>query len=174
MRSGDDVAREEGRVVYSEAYGEADLAAGTPMGLQTLFRLYSQTCLELTMAQVRPFHFFEDLRKPFLVVGFFILQERGLVDLEDEVKRYLPEFADAVVGAKRTPLVRPMLVRHLLSHTSGIGFGPGFGYEPENAYEVCYVPLVKKVDRGEITSLAEWCRELAKVPLRRSNELKRT
>ena len=101
------------------------------------------------------------------MVGFFILRERGLVDLDDEVKRYLPEFGDAVVGAKRTPLVRPMLVRHLLSHTSGIGFGPGFGYEPENDYEVCYVPLVKKVDCGEITSLAEWCRELAKVPLRR-------
>ena len=43
MREGLDPAREEGQVVYSEVYGEADLAAGTPMGLQTLFRLYSQT-----------------------------------------------------------------------------------------------------------------------------------
>ena len=66
----------------------------------------------------------------------------------------------------RVPLVRPISVHDLLAHTSGIGFGPGFGYEPENAYEISYVPLVRKVDLGEIQSLAEWCQELAKVPLR--------
>lgn len=66
----------------------------------------------------------------------------------------------------RVPLLRPISVHDLLAHTSGIGFGPGFGYEPENAYEISYVPLVRKVDLGEIQSLAEWCQELAKVPLR--------
>ena len=35
-------------------------------------------------------------------------------------------------------------MRDLLGHTSGIGFGPGFGYQPENYYEVSYVPLVEK------------------------------
>ena len=67
----------------------------------------------------------------------------------------------------RLPLLRPISVHDLLAHTSGIGFGPGFGYDPENAYESSYVPLVRKVDLGEIQSLAEWCQELAKVPLRR-------
>lgn len=64
-------------------------------------------------------------------------------------------------------MLRPISVHDLLAHTSGIGFGPGFGYDPENAYESSYVPLVRKVDLGEIQSLAEWCQELAKVPLRR-------
>ena len=40
--------------------------------------------------------------------------------------------------------MRPICVHDLLAHTSGIGFGPGFGYEPENAYEISYVPLVRK------------------------------
>ena len=155
-------------------------------------------------------------RKPFLVAGFLILYERGLVDLHAPISKFLPEFEAAVVGAKRwkrnmvgmepvvgfdwmndgcnvwtvlnethdqrkkmthtaaqqlwccfrVPLVRPISVHDLLAHTSGIGFGPGFGYEPENAYEISYVPLVRKVDLGEIQSLAEWCQELAKVPLR--------
>ena len=72
-----------------------------------------------------------------------------------------------LVDSGRLPLVRPISVHDLLAHTSGIGFGPGFGYDPENAYESSYVPLVRQVDLGEIHSLAEWCQELAKVPLRR-------
>eukprot|EP00435_Cladocopium_sp_Y103_P012876 s3119_g3.t1 len=137
----------DGQTMHFEAFGHADLAAGQMMRLETLFRLYSQT-------------------KPFLVVGFLILYERGLVDLHDPISKFLPEFEAAVVGAKRLPLVRPISVHDLLAHTSGIGFGPGFGYDPENAYESSYVPLVRKVDLGEIQSLAEWCQELAKVPLR--------
>ena len=78
------------------------------MNSQTLFRLYSQT-------------------KPVLVIGFLILFERGEVLLDDPVEKYLPEFKDAAVGPQRKPLLRPILVRDLLAHTSGIGFGPGFG-----------------------------------------------
>ena len=137
----------DGQMVHFETLGHADLAAGKSMQMETLFRLYSQT-------------------KPFLVACFLILYERGLVDLHAPISKFLPEFEAAVVGAKRVPLVRPISVHDLLAHTSGIGFGPGFGYEPENAYEIGYVPLVRKVDLGEIQSLAEWCQELAKVPLR--------
>ena len=91
-----------------QAHGFADLAGGVALSSQTLFRLYSQT-------------------KPILVVGFLILFERGAVSLDDPVEKYLPEFKGASVGPKRKPLLRPMLVRDLLAHTSGIGFGPGFG-----------------------------------------------
>ena len=38
-----------------------------------------------------------------MVVGFLMLQERGLVDLDAPVAKWLPEFADAVVGTKRSP-----------------------------------------------------------------------
>ncbi|CAE7408438.1 exgA [Symbiodinium necroappetens] len=140
-------AVKEGHVIHFEAHGFSDLAGQMAMNSRTLFRLYSQT-------------------KPVLVVGFLILFERGEVLLDDPVEKYLPEFKDAAVGPQRKPLSRPILVRDLLAHTSGIGFGPGFGYEAENDYESTYVGLVKKVDAGEIHSLAEWCEELAKIPLR--------
>ena len=91
-----------------QAHGFADVAGQVAMSPQTLFRLYSQT-------------------KPILVIGFLILFERGAVLLDDPVGKYLPEFKNAAVGPQRKPLLRPMLVRDLLAHTSGIGFGPGFG-----------------------------------------------
>eukprot|EP00439_Symbiodinium_sp_Y106_P086989 s121_g37.t2 len=130
-------AVKEGTVIHFEAHGFSDLAGQVAMNSQTLFRLYSQT-------------------KPVLVIGFLILFERGEVLLDDPVEKYLPEFKDAAVGPQRKPLLRPILVRDLLAHTSGIGFGPGFGYEAENDYESTYVELVRK----------EWCEELAKIPLR--------
>ena len=63
--------------------------------------------------------------------------------LIDDIQQLKPCF--------RVPLVRPISVHDLLAHTSGIGFGPGFGYEPENAYEISYVPLVRKA--GSLSSL---------------------
>lgn len=117
------------------------------MSSDTLIRLYSQT-------------------KPILVTGFLQLMERGLVGLEDPIARYIPAFSSPVVGDKRKPASRQVTVRDLLAHTSGIGFGPGFGYDPENDYEQVYHDLVKRVDRGEVASLADWCNELAKLPLR--------
>jgi len=70
-----------------------------------------------------------------------------------------------VVGAKRQTPSRPMTLRDLIAHTSGVGFGPGFGYDPEGDYERTYMDLIDRVDRGEITTLAAWCDELAALPL---------
>lgn len=137
-----------GRLLHYEAYGCADLQTQAPLAKDTLFRLYSQT-------------------KPITVVGFMILRERGLVQLEDPVSRYIPSFARLVVeenGKRRAP-VREVTMHDLLAHTSGIGFGPGFGYKPENDYEEVYYDLVQRVDRGELASLEEWCECLARLPL---------
>jgi len=136
-----------GRCVHFHAYGLADICSDVPMKASTLFRLYSQT-------------------KPLTVVGFMQLWERGLVALEDPLSKYIPDFANAVVGDKSKALTRPVTLHDLMAHTSGVGFGPGFGYEVENDYEMWYVELVRAVDLGEIKSLAEWCNRLAKVPLR--------
>jgi len=137
----------EGRLVHLQAYGLSDVCAGTPMSADTLFRLYSQT-------------------KPIMVTGFMRLLERGAVQLDDPVAKYIPAFGKVAVGDKRRPLSRPIALRDLLAHTSGVGFGPGFGYEAENDYESTYVELVARVDKGEIQSLADWCKSVAKLPLR--------
>lgn len=138
---------EAGRCVHFHAYGLADICSDVPMQANTIFRLYSQT-------------------KPLTVVGFMQLWERGLVALEDPLSKYIPGFANTVVGDKSKALSRPITLHDLLAHTSGVGFGPGMGYEVENDYEKNYVELVRGVDLGEIKSLAEWCNSLANVSLR--------
>lgn len=136
----------EGKLVHFEADGLSDVCGGVQMKPDLLFRLYSQT-------------------KPITVVGALILLERGLLKLVDPVSKYIPIFEKATVGPKRQTPSRPVLVRDLLGHTSGIGFGPGFGYDPEGDYEEAYVDVVKRVDNRAISTLAQWCDEIAKLPL---------
>eukprot|EP00933_Yihiella_yeosuensis_P005687 TRINITY_DN110255_c0_g1_i1.p1 TRINITY_DN110255_c0_g1~~TRINITY_DN110255_c0_g1_i1.p1 ORF type:complete len:501 (-),score=88.78 TRINITY_DN110255_c0_g1_i1:262-1593(-) len=112
-----------------------------------------------------------------MVVGFMRLMEKGLVSLDDAVSKYIHGFGQALVSetssskvqslsSKGRQLERPVTIRDLLAHTSGVGFGPGFGYEPENDYETTYAEVVKLVDEGKIHSLADWCDHIAKLPLR--------
>lgn len=135
-----------GKVVHFDVCGYADADTKEPLKIDTLFRLFSQT-------------------KPVTIVAFMRLWERGLVHLEDPIFKFIPAFADAVVGEERSAMLRPITIRDLLAHTSGIGFGPGFGHEPNDHYEKPYADLVGRVDRGEVPSLAAWCDELAQVPL---------
>ena len=86
------------------------------MAPDTLFRIASMT-------------------KPITSVAVMMLVEEGRVVLNDPVERYLPEFSDARVlevagdeGAFRlVEPKRPMTVRHLLTHTSGLTYGQGHG-----------------------------------------------
>lgn len=141
----------EGQLVHFKAYGFADLCGNVPMRADTMFRLYSQT-------------------KPVTVAGFLVLLEQGLVSIDDPINKYIPSFAKVQVQGKKGKASkapqRAILVRDLLAHTSGVGFGPGFGNEPENDYEETYVEVVRRVDQGLVTSLAAWCDEIAKLPLR--------
>lgn len=65
--------------------------------------------------------------KMFTATAAMILVERQMIDLEDPVSRYIPEFADLQVEVAdengQTRLVaaeRPVTIRHLLTHTGGI------------------------------------------------------
>ncbi len=72
------------------------------------------------------------MTKPVTTVAVMILVERGLLSLDDLVETYLPAFADrevvltdgngAVVGSE--PARRPLTIRHLLCHTSGLSYNP--------------------------------------------------
>jgi CubicO group peptidase (beta-lactamase class C family) len=75
------------------------------MELDTIFRIYSMT-------------------KPVVSVALMMLYEEGLFQLDDPVAAYLPELADLQVSAGRNAVraaKRPMTVRDLLMHTSGLG-----------------------------------------------------
>ena len=79
------VAR-RGRTVHTAVGGLRDLEAGLPVEPDTLWRIYSMT-------------------KPVTAVVAMQLYEEGLLRLNDEVSRWLPEFADlrVLVGGQRRP-----------------------------------------------------------------------
>lgn len=100
----------DGQPVYERAVGWSDRAAGRRMTSTTIFRIASQT-------------------KALTSVAVLMLVEEGRLGLNDAVARYLPAFAHTTV-AERTdtgraivPARRPITVRDLLTHTSGISYG---------------------------------------------------
>jgi CubicO group peptidase (beta-lactamase class C family) len=85
---------ERGRQVVKKGYGLADL--------RTRARITPETTFELASAS-----------KPFAAMALMILQERGKLDFEDDVRRYIPEVPE------RGPR-HPVRLVHLLQHTSGL------------------------------------------------------
>ena len=72
------------------------------------------------------------MTKPVTSVGVMMLEEQGLLDLDDEIGQYLPEFKGMEVIASvdesaatytTRPAKREITVRHLLTHTAGFGYG---------------------------------------------------
>lgn len=82
-----------------EAVGVADTGTGTPMRPDSVFSLMSMT-------------------KPVTATAVMILVQEGRLDLDAPVSMHLPEFAG--FGVEGGPA---LTLRHLLTHTSGIGFG---------------------------------------------------
>lgn len=97
------VVERHGVPVIFEALGEQDPLRGTPMRIDSIFRIYSMT-------------------KPIVSVALMQMVEQGRVSLRDPVARYLPEFADVRVGSRRTKPKRVMTVHDLLRHTAGMTY----------------------------------------------------
>jgi CubicO group peptidase (beta-lactamase class C family) len=104
------VAR-HGKVAHLECYGMMDVEANKPMQPDTILRIYSMT-------------------KPITSVALMMLVEEGLVQLDDPVSRFIPEFRDlkVFVGQTETGIEladpeREMTVWHLLTHTAGLAYG---------------------------------------------------
>jgi CubicO group peptidase (beta-lactamase class C family) len=100
-----------GKVVHLEAQGFSDKEAGEAMGTDHLFTIMSMT-------------------KPIVTVALMTLFEEGHFLLDDPIAKWLPDYADKTVrltGGARTvsePAARPVTVRHVLSHTSGLSIRP--------------------------------------------------
>jgi CubicO group peptidase (beta-lactamase class C family) len=89
------VIARHGRIRYERTFGRIDLARGTPMRPDAIFRIYSMT-------------------KPVIAVGVLRLVDQGRVGLDD------PGTADAPI--LRAP-DSPITIRQLLNHTSGLAYG---------------------------------------------------
>jgi D-alanyl-D-alanine carboxypeptidase len=81
--------------LWAEATGKIDMAANVDMQACNLFYMASIT-------------------KTFTAVAALRLQEKGVLRIDDQAIKYLPELADIPYGDKIT-------IRQLLNHTSGIG-----------------------------------------------------
>lgn len=90
----------DGCVLHYKAHGHRDLARREAMPLDAIFRIYSMT-------------------KPIASVAVLMLMEEGLLTLDDPVERHLPEFAGLRLADGTAPR-RPLALRHLLTHTSGL------------------------------------------------------
>lgn len=88
----------DGELDFFSGQGYADLESHRPVSQQTVFRIASIT-------------------KTFTAIGVMQLWERGLVDLDAPANDYLRAYR--LVSDR--PEFGPATVRHLLTHTSGVG-----------------------------------------------------
>lgn len=100
-----------GEIVHFESIGQRDRERGLPMERDSIFRIYSMS-------------------KPITSVALMMLYEEGHFQLSHEVSRYIPEFKKLRVWAGGTneawatkEPARPMTIRDLLTHTSGLTYG---------------------------------------------------
>ena len=136
------VAR-HGRVVYFEALGQRDRETGDAMSRDDLFRLYSMT-------------------RPITSTAVMMLWEEGRFQLDDPISRYLPQFTDQRVFAdaaapdlgRTRPRSGDITVRHLLTHTSGIGSRSSSIYRAEQV-RLRSITLPQLVDNAARVPLFE-------------------
>jgi CubicO group peptidase (beta-lactamase class C family) len=101
---------QDGKPVYEHAVGWSDKEAGRKMQADTIFRIASQT-------------------KAFTSTAVLALIEEGKIGLDEPVGHFIPTFTKTSValkdgsGFKIVPAVRPITIRHLLTHTAGISYG---------------------------------------------------
>jgi CubicO group peptidase (beta-lactamase class C family) len=100
-------------ILYQGAFGTADAGRRRPMTIDALFRIASMT-------------------KAITSVAALQLFEQGRFRLDDPAEKYLPELAnlsvfesfDGATGAyKVRPAAKKVTIRHLFTHTSGLGYG---------------------------------------------------
>ena len=106
------VAR-KGKVVHYDAQGWRDKENGVAMTPDTIFEMMSMT-------------------KPIVSAALMMLFEEGRFLLDDPIAKWLPEYKNHTVRvntergdrANTVTEVRPVTVRHVLTHTSGLTLNP--------------------------------------------------
>jgi CubicO group peptidase (beta-lactamase class C family) len=102
-----------GKIVYFEAFGYRDKAAGTPMTTDAIFSIASMT-------------------KPMVAVAALQLYDQGKLLMDEPLSKYFPKFADmkvAVLDAskesiiEKVPAARKITIQDLFRHTSGLSYG---------------------------------------------------
>ncbi len=146
------VAR-HGKVVHVDAVGLRDVEAGNPMTNDTIFRIMSMT-------------------KPIVSVALMMLFEEGHFLLSDPVSKWIPEFANPMVAEpvpadefsglspyRLVPADRPITIRHMLTHTTGLSATPRGMSQSE------FMKLQERQSPNE--TIGDFVKRYATVPLNR-------
>lgn len=125
------IVRKNGNLVYQNKWGFSNIQTQQPIKYDSIYRMMSMT-------------------KPITAVGILKLMEKGLLDLDDPISKFLPQFANMKVCADKRykaetpinklaflpkyvffsmdkirtePANRDITIRDLLSHSSGLEQG---------------------------------------------------
>lgn len=90
--SGSIAAMKNGEIIFSKGYGYANIEHKVKNTVETKYRIWSIT-------------------KQVTAAAILLLEEMGLLKVEDSLKKYFPEW---------TELDERVTIHHLLSHTSGV------------------------------------------------------
>ena len=154
IQGGVTIVARKGKVVHFSTHGKMDVARNRDMEPDALYHMASSS-------------------KPLIAAAAMIAVDDGLIDVDDPVSAYIPEFAEVKVAispdsakgiySKKgktvkngsyglVPVDQPVTIHHLLTHTSGI---PYFSLGPKS----------KKSSKDETWSIAEYARKVAGSPL---------
>ena len=141
-----------GRIVYHKAFGMADAEASRGLKDDDIFRIASQT-------------------KAITSTAVMMLWEEGKFRLDDPISKYIPEFKNALIFESLNEAdssftarlaTRPITIRHLLTHTSGIGYGM---IDDDNFRKIYQKAGIIDAFTTEDVSIEDNIKKLAKLPL---------
>lgn len=146
------VAR-NGKIVNWKAYGMSNNETGVKMKKDAIFRIASQT-------------------KAITSTAVMMLWEQGKFQLDDPISKFIPEFKDAKVLTgfsysdttwTGVPVKNQITIRHLLTHTSGIGYGM---IDPDERFRMIYqkAGIIDAFTTNPV-GLADNIKKLAAMPL---------
>ena len=131
----------KGKVVHHEAQGWRYKEENQPMQKDSIFTLMSMT-------------------KPIVSTALMMLWEEGRFMLDDPISKWLPAYKNqkVLVDGKLIDPARPVTIRHVLTHTSGLSLAPPGTPPPGTPISVTREPrpatLAEAVDRAAAYPLA--------------------
>lgn len=100
--NGNILIAEDGKVIYTKSFGYADFNSKRPLNSDTVFEIASNS-------------------KQFTAMAIAILKEKGLLDYQDNIEKYIPELK-----------YKDVKIINLITHTSGLPDYMGMGLVAEH------------------------------------------
>ena len=88
---GEFLVSKAGKIIYQKSFGKANIESDVNLSSEDIFQIGSMT-------------------KQFTAISILILEEKGKLNISDQVSKYIPDY----------PMGEKITLHHLLTHTSGI------------------------------------------------------